>query len=122
MAIATDSRYWDLQVYSNTGEQSMGFCDSYIAGELAFSPCGVASFGWFLAGPRLQLDRLDGEFVSVDPDRNYTQRWPLLALADWPAGKIPICYIDPEGRVRIEGRIKPVKIAGQAVLKDDTIG
>lgn len=118
----TDSRYWDLQVYSNTEGQSLSFCDSYIADELAFSPRGVATFGYFLAGPRLQLDRLDGEYVSVDPDRGHTQRWPLLPLADWPAGKIPICYVDTEGRVRIEGRIQPVKIAGEAVMKDDTIG
>ena len=118
----TDARYWDLQLYSNTGEQSLGYCDSYIVDEIAFSTRGLATFGYFLAGPRLQIDRLDGGYIAVDPDRLHTQRWPLLPLADWPAGKIPICYVDTTGAVRIEGRLQTVKIIGQAAGKEDVIG
>ena len=115
-------RYWDLLVYSNTGDQSFGYIDTYIGNELAFYPRGVAAFGYLLAGPRLQIDRLDTHYISIDPDRNRPQRWPLLPLADWEAGKIPVCVVDAEGHVRIESEIEPIKILGSEQTGDDTIG
>ncbi|QNN21624.1 DUF4965 domain-containing protein [Planctomycetales bacterium ZRK34] len=117
-----DSRYWDMLVYSNTNGQSMGYCDTYIGNELAFYPRGAVSFGYFLAGPRLQIDRLDGEYFAVTPPRHRAQRWPLLPLADWGAGKIPICVVDRDGRAVIEGEIEPVKILGHEPAADGIIG
>lgn len=117
-----DTRYWDLLTYSNTHNQSFGYIDTYISNELAFNPRGATAFGWLLAGPRLAVDRLDGAFFAVNPDRQYPQRWPLLALADWEAGKIPVCVVDPEGQVFIEGEIEPVKILGEAPRDTDVIG
>jgi len=109
-----DSRYWDLQTFSNTADQSFGFIDTYIGNELAFYPRGAAAFGYFLAGPRIRIDRLadrdGGAAITVQPDLHRHSRWPLLPLADWQAGKIPVCVVDGQGRVTIEGAIEDVTI------------
>ena len=107
-----DSRYWDLQVFSNTNDQSFGFIDTYIGNELCFYPRGATAMGYFLAGPRIRIDRLaeTGAKLTIQPDRYRHSRWPLLPLADWPAGKIPVCVVDGEGNVTIEGGIEEVKI------------
>jgi len=109
-----DSRYWDLQVFSNTTDQSFGFIDTYIGNELCFYPRGAVTFGHFLAGPRIRIDRLtDGVAkISICPDRYRNSRWPLLPLADWAAGKIPVCVVDGEGQVTIEGELEEVLICG----------
>lgn len=107
--------YWDLQTMSNTGQMSLGFVDTYIGNNLSFYPRGAASMGIFFAGPRLVIDRqLSGSaYVSVDPDRQFPQRWPLMALADWKAGKIPVCVVNNEGQVTIENEIDPITIQGR---------
>ncbi len=105
-----DTRYWDLLVSSNTGSNSFGYIDTHIGNELAFNPRGVTSFGAFLAGPRMVIDRLDTEYYAINPDRHRPQRWPLLPLADWQAGRIPICVVHTDGHVSIEGEIEPVKV------------
>lgn len=109
---AWDQQYWDLQVVSNTHQQSLGYCDTYINHKLSFSPLGITSFGYLLTYPRLMIDRLaaEGPVISVTPDRHAPQRWPLLPLADWKAGKIPICVVDTRGQVTIEGESDPVAI------------
>ena len=117
-------RYWDLQVMSNTYQQSLGFTDTYITNDCFFSPSGVTSFGYLLGYPRLVIDRLaaGGDRISVDPDRNSAQRWPLLPLADWKGGKIPICVVDESGRVMIEGESDPIIIHNQQVEASSVIG
>lgn len=107
--------YWDLQTMSNTGQMSLGFVDTYIGNNLSFYPRGAASLGIFFAGPRLVIDRQTSgsAYVSVDPDRQFPQRWPLMALADWKAGKIPVCVVNNEGKVTIENEIDPITIQGQ---------
>ncbi len=108
--------YWDLQAMSNTQAQSFGFIDTYINNQLCFYPRGITCLGWFLARPRLMVDRLakEGPKISVEPDAYRPQRWPLLALADWKAGKIPVCVVDPRGKVSIEGEIDPIVVRGEA--------
>ncbi len=120
--IDLNHRYWDLQVFSNTAGQSFGYSDTYIGNELVFNPRGVTSFGYFLAGPRLVVDRLDTHYIAVDPDRGSPSRWPLLPLADWDAGKIPICVVHEDGKVSIEGEISPVRIVDRSPRDLDTIG
>ncbi len=114
--------YWDMQVMSNTGPNSMGFTDTYINNYLCFNPRGIAVIGHLLAAPRLIIDRLapGGAYITVDPDRHKPQRWPLLPLADWKAGKIPVCVIDHKGRVTIEGQIDPVIVHGNQPDPDPT--
>jgi hypothetical protein len=115
--------YWDLQALHNTGEQALGYTDTYVNETRSFSPRGVASFGYLLTFPRLVIDRLapGGERISVDPDRNHTQRWPLLPLADWKAGKIPVCVVDSKGKVTIENDLAGVFIRGEQ-SEDAVIG
>ncbi len=109
--------YWDMQVMSNTHHQSLGYVDSYISNNLSFYPRGITSIGVLLAGPRLIIDRLaaGGLYITVEPDRDRPQRWPLLPLADWKAGKIPVCVVDDQGQVTIESKIDPVVIHGSAL-------
>lgn len=108
-------RYWDMQVMSNTHHQSLGFVDSYINNNLCFYPRGITSIGALLAGPRLVIDRLapGGTYIAVDPDRRGPLRWPLLALADWNVGRVPVCVVDDLGRVTIEGESDPVIVHGR---------
>jgi len=109
--------YWDLQVMSNTFDQSYGYIDTYVNNMLAYYPRGAVAFGYFLAGPRLVIDRLApgerGAYITVDPPRGASSRWPLLALSDWRAGKVPVCVVDATGRVSIEGAIDPVIVHGE---------
>jgi len=117
-------RYWDLQVMSNTAQLSLGYCDTYLGHDASFSPSGVTGIGMLLACPRLVIDRLapGGMRISVEPDRHTPQRWPLLPLADWKAGKIPVCVVDPSGNVNIEGEADPVIIHGDPSAEAEVIG
>lgn len=120
--VELDARYWDLLIFSNTGDNSFGYADTHIGNELCFNPRGVTAFGLFLAGPRIVIDRLDTEYYSVNPDRTMPHRWPLLPLADWEAGKIPICVVHASGRVTLEGEIEPVKVIQPTEADPNTIG
>lgn len=112
-------RYWDLQAVSNTADRAQAFTDAPMTSELAFHPRGAVAIGFLLAQPRLVIDRLapGGASVSVQPDRHEAQRWPLLPLADWQAGKVPVCVVDPRRGVFIENETDPV-----AVRRDDGAG
>lgn len=111
------SHYWDMQVMSNTHLQSKGFVDAYITDNLAHYPRGVTALGYLLAGPRLIIDKLapgaSGTYITIDPDRTRPARWPLLPLADWKAGKVPIAVVMNDGTVRIESEIDPIIVHGQ---------
>ena len=121
---ARPQRYWDLQVTSNTHLQSLGYCDTYLGNDEPFNPLGVASFGLLLAKPRLVINRHapGGQLISVEPDRQSPQRWPLLPLADWKAGKIPVCVVTETGHVTIEGESDPVIIHGDQSSEPQFIG
>ncbi len=111
------SHYWDMQVMGNTHLQSKGFVDAYITDNLAHYPRGVTALGYLLTGPRIIIDRLapgaGGTYITIDPDRNYAARWPLLPLADWKAGKCPIAVVTADGEVRIESEIDRIIVHGQ---------
>lgn len=113
--------YWDMQVMSNTAGESRGFIDTYVTNNLSFYPRGIAAIGYLLAGPRLVIDRLAGGgiLITINPDRGVAQRWPLLPLADWAAGKIPVCVVQSDGTVHIEGETDPVIIHGKAASSSD---
>ena len=114
-------RYWDLQVMSNTGQNSLGYTDAYVNEVVSHYPRGVVTLGWFSATPRLTIDRLApaGPYLTVTPDRHAPQRWPLLPLADWSAGKVPVCVVGLDGKVHIEAQTDPVIIHGQAPTDAD---
>lgn len=108
--------YWDLQVMSNTHQQSLGFIDTYINNYLCHYPRGITSIGYLLAGPRLVVNRIGDTpqpDITVDPDRDAPARWPLLPLADWKANKVPVCVVHDDGRVTIECETDPVVVREQ---------
>ena len=111
-------QYWDMQGMSNTHAQSLGFTDTYIQNRLHNTSRGVASIGYYLASPRLIIDRLSAgdirSYITVNPDRHTPSRWPLLPLADWQAGKIPVCVVHDDGRCTIEAPTDPVIVVGAA--------
>lgn len=113
-------QYWDMQVMSNTGSQSLGYVDTYINNCLAFYPRGVVTMGYFLSTPRLIIDRLapGGAYITVEPETDTPQRWPLLPLADWQAGRVPVCVVGLDGRVSIEAETDRVIIHGQDTATD----
>ena len=111
------SHYWDMQVMCNTHLQSKGFVDAYITDNLAHYPRGITAMGYLLTGPRLIIDKLapgaSGTYITIDPDRTRTARWPLFPLADWKAGKVPIAVVTDDGEVRIESEVDPIIVHGQ---------
>ena len=117
------SHYWDMQVMANTHRQSKGFVDAYITDNLAHYPRGVTTLGYFLSTPQLIVDKLapgaTGTYITIDPDRRTPARWPLLPLADWKAGKVPIAVVDGRGQVMIECEIDPIIIHGQEQVAED---
>ncbi len=117
-------RYWDMQVLANTADLSSGFVDSYLTHNASFHPAGAASLGFMLAQVRLVIDRLapGGHRISVEPDTTVPQRWPLLPLADWKAGRIPVCVVDEDGCVTIENESDPVIVHGPGAAEPDLIG
>lgn len=114
--------YWDMQLASNTHHQSLGFTDAYMNDDLFFMSRGVTAFGLLLAGPKLIADRLaaGGCYITVNPRRNFAQRWPLFALADWKANKVPTLVVDVDGVASIEGPTDPVIVQGQITTDNDT--
>jgi len=117
-------RYWEQQVVSNTFERSRGFADAYGNEAGAFSSRGGVVFGLLLGRVRLRIDRLapGGQRISADPDRHAPGRWPLLPLADWKAGKIPVCVVNEDGRVTVESELDPLIIRGQETGDHGLIG
>ena len=60
------------------------YLDTYIGNELAFNPRGAVALGYYLAGPRLVIDRLDG-MLGVLP--------ALLRPATWGENPgFPYCF------------------------------
>ena len=111
------SHYWDMQVMCNTHQQSKGFVDAYITDNLAHYPRGITAMGYLLTGPRLIIDKLapgsSGTYITIDPDRTAPARFPLMPLADWKAGKVPIAVVTEDGEVRIESEIDRIIVHGQ---------
>ncbi|NJL30768.1 MAG: hypothetical protein HC898_03580 [Phycisphaerales bacterium] len=46
--------------------------------------------------------------ASVSNLTRITPSAAAVPLADWKAGKIPICVVDRQGKVTIEGQIDPI--------------
>ncbi|MEM9753618.1 MAG: DUF4965 domain-containing protein [Planctomycetota bacterium] len=117
-------QYWDLQVMSNVGDNSLGFTDAYVSDFLTHYPRGIVTLGYFLATPRLTVNRLapGGAYLTVEPDRHMPQRWPLLPLADWVAGRVPVCVVSSDGRVTIEAPTDPVIVHSDEDSEDTVSG
>lgn len=110
-------RYQNLQRYINRDKRGC-FTDVYVYGSdhisLDYYPRGTAAFGIGPALAGLQVDRAAGK-VSVAPVRDEL-RIPLLAYADWNAGKVPWLNLTGLGemaQVTVEGEL-PVEVTTRA--------
>lgn len=91
------SRYWDWQATVNEREYVL-FLDTFYGNSLMFYPRGLAAFGYYDAALRFSLDATSGR-RSISPLRADMQM-PLLADADWHAGRVPVVETSREnGRV-----------------------
>jgi hypothetical protein len=103
----------------------MGVVEHYIQTRVLNSSRGIVALGYYVSSVRLVVDRLapgaTGTYITVNPDRHTPQRWPLLPLADWHAGKIPVCVVNDHGQVSIEAPTDPVVILGQTDDPEATI-
>ncbi len=81
------SRYWDWEATVNSREYVL-FLDTFYGNSLMFYPRGLAVFGYYDAALRLRLDKTQGR-RDMAPLRA-GMRMPLLAEADWQAGRAPI--------------------------------
>ena len=79
--------YWDFQTLTNTQGPWL-FFETFGGNNLMQYPRGVAIFGCFDALGGVRLDRAAGR-LTVSP-MNDQVRVPLLALADWQTGRVPM--------------------------------
>lgn len=80
-------RYWAFELMENTTGRGGGFVDTYGWNHLHLYPRGITSLGLVHALGGIRLSRLDRRLV-IAPCRRPC-RIPLLALADWPAQRVP---------------------------------
>jgi len=87
--LANCDRYWDLQVFANSSgaEKPNCFTETTLKNNLVWYPRGAATFGLMLSGCRLMINH-EREEIAYGPI--CSGRWPLLPLADWKKGKIPM--------------------------------
>lgn len=83
------SRYMAMEQLMNTAGLNKGFIDTYFTNNLCFYPRGITSIGYLFALCGLQIDRTQG-VVRLKKTAPYPCRVPLLPLADWEKGKIPV--------------------------------
>lgn len=94
------SRYFALQEVMNTGTLTKGFIDTYFTNNLCFYPRGITSIGYLLAICGLQIDRRN-RVVRLKREASYPCCIPLLPLASWEEGVVPLVVYELE-----EGKIK----------------
>ncbi len=97
-------RYWNFEVWENTGGRGGCFVDTYGHNHLRYYPRGATGFGWFFAMAGISVDRADAKapVVSIRP-KIAPSVVPLVQFVDWAADtpSIPVLrsWIE-EGEVR----------------------
>jgi len=86
-------RYWAFEVYENTSGRGGCFTDTHGNNWLAYYPRGTAILGYAYAMAGVVVDR-EAKVVRCRPAR-YPLRIPLLTLADWAKGRIPVLDVRP---------------------------
>jgi hypothetical protein len=83
-------RYWEWQTTVNSREVML-FYESAFGNQLCFYPRGVTLWGIFDAVAGMRYDKVTGRksFTPLRP----TLQVPLLTLADWQAGSVPLLTV-----------------------------
>lgn len=106
-------RYWNQQLFANGigSEKANCFTETSLTNNLVWYGRGAATFGLLLAMPGLMVDG-SSETASVAPVA--PGRWPLLPLADWKTGRIPVLSVESLGggklKAHVEGAAANVKV------------
>ncbi len=84
-----NERYWNQQVFANSAgsEKPNCFTETSLRNNLVWYPRGAAAFAYTFAYAGLVLDRAAGKQKTKPVARG---EWPLLPLADWKRGKVPV--------------------------------
>ncbi len=104
------SRYMAMEQLMNTAGLNKGFIDTYFTNNLCFYPRGITSIGYLFALCGLQIDRTQG-VVRLRKEASYPCRIPLLPLADWEQGTVPIAVYELSEQ-GITGRIEGEHLLG----------
>ncbi len=95
-------RYFALQTFMNTSGLTKGFIDTYLTNNLCFYPRGITSIGYLFALCGLQIDKVRN-VVRLRERAPYPCRVPLLLLADWERGVVPVVFYRlVDGRMKAE--------------------
>ncbi len=86
------TRYWNQQLFANTlgSEKANCFTETSLTNNLVWYPRNAAAFGMILAATQMVMDKSE-KTASIAPTIPGT--WPLLPLANWKAGKVPIASV-----------------------------
>ncbi len=103
-------RYWNQQLFANGpgSEKANCFTETSLTNNLVWYPRNTATFGYFMAMTRMVIDRKSKK-ASISPVAEGT--WPLLPLANWKSGKIPVASVE-----RKESKLK-TSVNGKAARK-----
>ncbi len=104
------SRYMAMEQLMNTAGLNKGFIDTYFTNNLCFYPRGITSIGYLFALCALQIDRTQG-VVRLRRSAPYPCRVPLLPLADWERGEVPVAVYEL-GAEGVTGRIEGQHLLG----------
>ena len=110
--LANAERYWAQQLFANGpgAEKPNCFTETSLTNNLVWYPRGAATFGLPGAVARIVRNQ-PADTARIDPIA--PGRWPLLPLADWAEGAVPVAItetIDGAPTTRIEGAGHPVQI------------
>ncbi|MEX2682512.1 MAG: DUF4965 domain-containing protein [Candidatus Sigynarchaeota archaeon] len=108
-------RYWNFEVWENTGGRGGCFVDTYGHNHLRYYPRGATGFGWFFAMAGVSVDKVDAKahVVSTRPQIAPIVV-PLVQFINWEAESIAI----PVLRSWIEGGEVRVALDHAAALGD----
>ncbi len=95
--LANADRYWAWQLASNGAgsEKPNCFAETSLTNNLVWYPRGAAAFGLPMSIAGLTIDRAAGR-SNLTPAA--PGRWPLLALADWKKGQVPVAVVQRKGQ------------------------
>ena len=97
--LANSERYWAQQLFANGpgAEKPNCFTETSLTNNLVWYPRNTAIFALTMSMPRLRINRAKKQAVTIDPIA--PGRWPLLPLADWKKGTIPVAEVTRAGKV-----------------------
>ncbi len=98
--LANCERYWEQQLFANGpgAEKPNCFTETSLSNNLVWYPRNAAIFGLTMAMARLTRNTDRKTPDAIEPVKPGC--WPLLPLADWKKGDVPIAVVSetPSGR------------------------